>query len=70
VLFLRVGMDLIHRGIALKLLNRISKSGNGELWHVRRIMVENQWEHDEFFYRHETVHTLHTKVLRVGGTSA
>jgi len=62
-------MEIAHNGVAMKLLYRVRSTGSGELWCVKRIMVENQWQHDEWFYNHEIVRQLHTKVMRVGGAA-
>ena len=68
MLHLTVGMELVHNAIPMRLLYRVRSTGNGELWCVRRIMVENQWEHDEWFNSYENVRLLHTRIMRVGGT--
>ena len=67
---LTIGMELLHHAVPMRLLYRVRSDPSGELWCVKRIMVANQWQHDEFFGNREHVRLLHTRVMRVGGSDA
>lgn len=56
---LSIGLQIMHRGIAMELLFRRAAWQGRETWRVKLLFVEPR-EIDEIFYPHDTVTLLHT----------
>lgn len=62
---LRIGMQVMHNGVAMELLYRKDHYQGMEIWRTKLLFVEPR-ERDELFEPNDRISFLHSKTMRAG----